>query len=382
MMYNTTMTRLLSAALIFAWGVAACSDSTGNNNNNNGGGPTIVPILFNDDTGSSLGRLDPSLAYPGGASGGLMAYSSVPSQQSVHTRVAASYDGGATWTFLADVNFSTADTITTTDTTVCGATTCIGTWVHEVPSVVVDTGDFDANRRYKVFVHSHFVTGTGKVVPQYGNLSMYSAPAGAGPWSAEDRILGWNSASPVSSTGVGQNISTDTALTGVSNCLLLTEPGAQVRGSTIDLAVGCLWYSGTKFPIDIRLLRSTDHGTTWKFVSVLVDTAGANFLGSDRAQINGADLFTVGTNYYLLADPQGGTYLGCVELQFSSIDAGTLTQITGGPEARRQFHAPAGVGWTPCTAAAGARQAGILMGISNPSAAPPFKIVGTLVGPP
>jgi len=347
-------------------------------------GFTLTPVTITGDAGSSLGVLDPSLAYTAGAGSGGLAYSSVPSQSAVHTRVAQSSDGGATWAFLTDVNVASARTITTTDMAVCGAATCTGTWVHEVPTLVVDSTDLDANRRYKVFTHSYFVTSGGTLEYAYGVISLYTAPALGGPWSAETRLLGWDSPSTASDSGVGQNITHDPALTGVSNCVLLTEPGAQTRGTTIDLAVGCVWFTGTKFPIDIRLLRSTDHGATWSYVTTLVDTAGANFLGSDRAQINGADLFTAGGKYYLLADPHGagGAYLGCVELEFTDIASGALLQLMGGPEARRLYQAPVGVGWTPCTAAPGATQTGILMGVANLSVSPPLRIVATKQGPP
>ena len=347
-------------------------------------GLTLTPVTITGDAGSSLGVLDPSLAYAAGAGSGGLAYSSVPSQSSVHTRVAQSSDGGATWAFLADVNVASARTITTTDMAVCGAATCTGTWVHEVPTLVVDSTDPDASRRYKVFNHSYFVTSGGTLEYAYGVISLYTAPALGGPWSAETRLLGWDSPSTASDSGVGQNITHDPALTGVSNCVLLTEPGAQTRGTTIDLAVGCVWFTGTKFPIDIRLLRSTDHGATWSYVTTLVDTAGANFLGSDRAQINGADLFTAGGKYYLLADPHGtgGAYVGCVELEFTNIASGALLQLMGGPDPRRLYQALVGVGWTPCTAAPGATQTGVLMGVANLSVSPPLRIVATNQGPP
>jgi len=41
-----------------------------------------------------------------------------------------------------------------------------------------------------------------------------------------------------------------------------------------------------------------------------------------------------------------------------------------------------GVGWTPCTAAPGATQTGVLMGVANLSVSPPLRIVATNQGPP
>src|SRR5438445_12492333 len=102
--------------------VLACSDK--------GGTPpppppglTLTPVTITGDAGSSLGGLDPSLAYAARAGSGGVAYSSVPSHSSVHTRVAPSSAGGATSALLADANVHSAPTITDTTTAVCSSAT-------------------------------------------------------------------------------------------------------------------------------------------------------------------------------------------------------------------------------------------------------------------
>ena len=67
--------------------------------------PASTPELaIIGDPGSPLGIFDPSLVYPAGAPGGALSYSTVLTQEAVHTRIALSADAGATWTFLSDAN--------------------------------------------------------------------------------------------------------------------------------------------------------------------------------------------------------------------------------------------------------------------------------------
>src|SRR5580692_6519793 len=106
----------------------------------------MAPVSVQGDTGSTEGIFDPSLAYPPAATTGYMTYSSVPAAAGVHTRIATSSDHGASWSYVGDVNDSSAATVPTTDLTVCLAATCSGTWVHEVSSIVLDPGDPDAAR--------------------------------------------------------------------------------------------------------------------------------------------------------------------------------------------------------------------------------------------
>src|SRR5207302_5617874 len=132
-------------------------------------------------------------------------YSTVPAQDQIHTRVAASNDNGASWAYFQDVNQATAITIQTTDMSVCGAASCTGTWIHEVPSIVVDLTDPNSARRFKVFVHSYFANPAG-IHYTIGSIDMYatSFPLPNAVWT-EERLIGWNSSSTQSSTGVRQN---------------------------------------------------------------------------------------------------------------------------------------------------------------------------------
>lgn len=119
--------------------------------------PSATPELaIAGDPPATFGVTDPYVWYPAGSSFGLMAYSAAPEPLgTVYTRVALSVDQGATWAFKAQANAATPLSVTTMDMSVCGATTCSGTLVHEVPTIIVDPFDPDLDRRIKLFVHSY-----------------------------------------------------------------------------------------------------------------------------------------------------------------------------------------------------------------------------------
>jgi hypothetical protein len=355
----------------------------------NQGGRLYSPLTINGDVGSTLGVWHPSLVYPAGATQGFLAYTSVPGEAAVHTRLAVSSDSGRTWVFLTTVNQADPLTAATTDTTLCGATACDGTWVHDNPSLVADPSDPDTTRRFKLFVHSYFVgTARSLAAPQYGTLSLYTAPHVIGPWSLESKALGWNSTSPVSSTGVGQNISTDAALGGLAGCYYLFDPGALVRGDTIDLALACVHLDAV-YSTDIRLIRSTDHAASWHSVGTMLSTTDAGTVGSVSPQLSGADLFRVGTTIYLLATPQGVLSSGavgnrgCLEFEVSDIETGAVRRDGGGgPVVLNGFFGTQGTLAGACTADAGATTSGILIAVAGPQYYPTFQILATGTGPP
>ena len=380
----------IRAGLWFALGaLCGCGDG--------GTGPASLHytrLVVAGDAGSTGGIYDPSILYPQGSTVGFLTYTTVPDKASVHTRVAVSTDSGRTWVYAGDVNSVSPSLVTTTgDTTVCGAITCTGVWVHETSSLVYDPTDPDTSQRFKAFVHSYFVALPSPghdttLAYHYGTLSMYATSFPTRSWSSEVKLLGWNSTSPVSSTGVRQNISTDPALApGYGNCWFIMEPGALVRGDTIDLATGCVQLVAG-LPFDIRMMRSTDHGATWHFVAVLLDSADARAVGSSTPRINGADLFRVGSTIYLFATPEGPLnaggygYRGCLEFQFANVDAGQLVRSGAAPVVEKRYLGDVGIFTGPCTADAGARNAGVIVPMAGPTFSPYFQIFTTGLGPP
>ena len=363
--------------------------------------PSPLIAVGGDPGGAALGYGDPSLLYPADAGAGFMTYTAV-APSSAFTRFATSTDRGASWSYLGDVNAVTPLTITTSDNSVCGAASCDGSWVHEVSSLIDDPTDPNPARRFKVFAHSYYIQGNTGPNPNgarydIGSIDLWTTSSlQSGATWAETRLLGWTSSSPRSSTGVTTVVSTDAALSPLLGaCIAMTEPGALVHDGVIELALGCETYvSPTSVPIEISLIRSTDHGATWAPVAKLLDLADATALGATGAygpELNAADLFVSGGTTFLFATPNGPVtnvgpstsgYRGCLAFPFADLDAGQLVRCGGVPAATPVIEGAPGLFHGACTWAEGASAAGVMGLTANTTRTPAFQLFASGASPP
>lgn len=330
---------------------------------------TAGEILVSGDS-PDAGIFDPSFVYPADAGSGAMAYSAVPDQTTIRTHVAVSSDHGATWTLAVEANVPEATTIASSNQTECPGGSCSGNLISEVPSLVDDEDEPDPTRRWKLFAHRYLAGPAGQLHFTLGTIAMQTAPAPSGPWSAPQKLLGWsNPSSSYSSTGVVTNLS---ALASTHDCLAVTEPGALWRPGTIDLAIGCLYPSGTSVTSRIELVRSTDHGASWQSVGTMLRPSDATCVPGTTG-VNAADLFMAAGHEYLSATPgnggAGGGYEGCLVFPIPDPDAGAIARdvvrtITPAPP---QF---AGA----CTFAEGAGGYALDVGFLSPSVERRFRI--------
>jgi hypothetical protein len=299
-----------------------------------------------DPAGSEIGTFDPSIVR--GADGTIaMSYTSVNlSRNKLHTRIALSVDGGATFTFATKANTAEENvTVEASGDLDCPGETCSNaTIVHEVSGLVEDAADPNPSARWKLFTHSYVILQPDPQDPnaprlryQYGQLRMGSAPAAEGPWSAPQPVLGWPSAAPMSSNA--PQLVTD--LDGVQDCVALTEPSAMVDevSGALELAVGCVSPVQQDYGIRIELLRSTDHGATWSHAHKLLDSSDGPCVGGGGPELNAAHLFAHGGQRYLIASPSGTVsfpggvsgqgYRGC--LVFRRTDDGVERDAEGAP---------------------------------------------------
>jgi hypothetical protein len=171
----------------------------------------------------------------------------------------------------------------------------------------------------------------------YGYISQVAAPSPEGPWSEEIPVIGWHSNSPVSSTAP----TLVSALDGMQDCVTLTEPSAIVEPTTgaLELAVGCVFLQKGVGAIRIELLRSTDHGKTFRHAHRLLDADDSTCLGETEPQMNAAHLFDRGGKRYVIATPAGpvvlpggiaaSAYRGC--FVFRRTDNGIERDSAGAP---------------------------------------------------
>lgn len=296
--------------------------------------PTIIdpatarePAIF-WDPGAALGSFDPSVVYPGDATGGAMAYSAVPDQHSIRTRLAVSNNHGASWTFVAEANQPELAILPSSDPIDCPGGACTGFLINEVPSLVFDADDPVPGRRWKLFAHRYLVSPTNQLHYQLGTIALQTAPSPAGPWTAPAKLIGWQSASPYSSTGIVTNINT---LPGDQDCLALTEPGALWLPGTLELAMGCVYLDGATPRIRVILVRSVDHAASWHAVSTLLTPADSDCL-VPGGSINAPDLFIAGGKEYVSATSSlpDGTYRGCAIYPIDNPLTGAVRRDTSG----------------------------------------------------
>lgn len=323
------------------------------------------------------GIFDPSILYPANATAGAMAYSAVPDQYTIRTHVALSTDHGVTWSEVAEANVPEAATLQSPD---CTGGTCTGNLISEVPSIIYDPDDPNAQTRWKLFAHRYLVTGPPLGLHySIGTITLQTAPGPDGPWTAPAKWIGWNSSAPYSSSGVQINV-TSLIGTTASACLTLTEPAAVWYPGTIDLAVGCVYaLNGGGAAIRVELFRSVDHAASFSSIGTLLSPGDSNCL-TPGASINAADLFFSGGTEYIVATPSAASgYTGC--LTFLMKDVSHVARDAQGRTIVVRAIAPADGAFSgACTFADGA--GGYVLDVLRPSTPPPFQIARPAITSP
>ena len=306
-----------------------------------------------------MGIFDPSIVYPTDAAAGAMAYTSVPDQETIRTRIAVSADAGESWIYVAEPNVPEPFAVTSSDPTECPGGTCIGKLISEVSSLIYDADDPDVGRRWKLFAHRYLVGPGVALHYRIGTITLQTAAQPQGPWTAPHKLIGWNGPTTYSSTGVTVNAN---ALPGMTDCIALTEPGAMWLPGSIQLAVGCVYFDGTP-KIRIELLRSTDHATSWSAAGTLLEPADTDCL-TPGASINAAELFALDGTAYVSASPSDGTgYHGCLVFPIAELAAAAVRRDDSGKAFVHRTIVPSPTQFAgACTFAAGARGYSMIVG--------------------
>ena len=343
--------------------------------------PTTLTVA--GEPPGALVRIDPSILWPPENSSGLLAYSqsSGPFPHPFATSVSRSSDAGATWQFVAQANTATPLTITTSDTTLCGSTSCSTQLSHEVPSIIVDPSDPDPSRRYKLFVHAYPMIATASYLVDVGlgYIGLDTSSDGS-TWSADTKVLGWHSSSTLSSSGALTDLNADPAL---ADCAWFTEPGAVIAPSgAIDLVLSCRYSGGVR----LVLMRSTDHAQSFRYVGPLLSSDDARCLGSTTGAFIGGDLFYVGAQEYLLATPMGDgpglDSLGLFVFPIADAETGALRRDGhGGLVVTRNVVGVDGTKLVTATYAEGASAAGYI-GFYTPSGGGPPQLFASGIATP
>ena len=266
--------------------------------------PVSAPrVAVTGDDGSVHGVFDPSLSWPDGSPAGYMSYTTLE-DETLFTRIAFTSDG-VSFTYAGDANSDADVTVTTTDTTVCGAATCDGLLVHETSSLLYDATNPDTTKRFKLFDYSYVIVPGASPPAQHawGYVGLYTASDPGKSWSPGTKALGWSStADGVSSQDAATVLSTVAAL---QDCAAFTEPAAVVDPASGDLymALGCATGTSSR----VVLVHSSDHAATFTYVGVLLSAADGTALGSTTPGVMPTDFVVDGGTTYLVVSTLGTT---------------------------------------------------------------------------
>jgi hypothetical protein len=282
------------------------------------------------DAGSTLGIFDPSIVYPAGAPGGAMAYSSVPNQHAIRSRIALSNTGGAAWIFAAEVNAPELALIASANPAECPGGLCLGWLISEVPSLIFDPTDPDPAARWKVYAARYLAEANDRLHYAIGTITVQTAAAPQGPWTAPRKLFGVPSPSPFTLAGTQVDLSRFPA---TADCIALSEPAALWLPDRIDVAIGCVYPAGTAARIRVALLRTTDHGAHWTAAGRMLDAGDAACLPgtSAGASVNAAHLFIAPDGgEYLAASSSDPGYHGCAIYRVDDPATGHVQRTAAG----------------------------------------------------
>ena len=360
----------------------------------NSGGISAIIINGNTSGNDSSGIFDPSLlrmsdgtiwlAYS------IVDYHGTPQIKAVSTSLAVSSDGGQTFNYVSTIGNSTSATVTdTSGSNVCGNNSCNGYWAYEVPFMVDDVSDPDSSRRFKLFAHKYFLyppNTQNSTAYALGAIVMWTAATPNGVWSAEQRVLGWNT-TPPELTALRNINSIDPAL---SNCVIVSEGSATTFKGALDFVFACSYIDGATPQQKIVQLRSTDHANTFSYVNTLLSASDASTFGALYFSAP-ALIATESAAPLLIATPvinrnilvNGSSialdaYSGCIALPIADEQTGTLFRSNNAPLSILQIPLTANRLNGACSWERGLSAIGILMSEADASASSPqFNVMNT-----
>ena len=288
------------------------------------------------------GIFDPSLAFDPSTNRIWMSYSVVgdsvmwPGQNdTIGTRLAYSDDAGTNWQD-AGLEVNTALDVVLPLPSPNDA----GTWNHEVSAIVYDPAA-PVNERWKMLWH-HYLWVNGARHFEHGWIAMRTAPAPDGPWSSERKLFVGSMYNTVNDVTIGPpEVQLDQLDVELNNCLTFSEPG--MVATTDALYVVML---GAETPPDNRIVLLkwpySNPSGLWEYIgSFLVGNVDAASFGYDG--FNAPDMFTMGSNYYLIVTPQtANKYLGTFIFEIEDLDTATLKRSAGIPDLVLEFYGEAG----------------------------------------
>jgi hypothetical protein len=304
----------------------------------------------------------------------------------VRTRIAASGDGGSTWTDAGIDPNNVADP----DFQVPPGSGPWVTWRFEVSRLLYDPYDSDATRRWKMLWHrvaAADIGGRGTPLFQNSWIGLSTAAAPNGTWSAERKLFTgsmYNGTDMNAVIGMPEfPLATQYSGAGqLANCTVFTEPGMLARSDGIYVSLQC---TGTA--AKILLLRCDRAFSACTYLGDLLSGSEAAQFSLSGQALNGfaaTELVESGGNTYLIVtgyEPPPDTYRGCLVFRVSDLATAAVERSGGNPVLVKRIAGTSGSFNGACGYDARATGSGIIYSESSISA-PHFHLFASHVGLP
>jgi len=117
--------------------------------------------------------------------------------------------------------------------------------------------------------------------------------------------------------------------------IMYSEPGAIYDSDgTLYMSITGMWLDNGVAQGDVILIKSTDDGDTWTYVSLLLEPADAGYINSAYKFFTASSLYKAADgSFRIIVSPQTEWrfYAGLREFKFSSLSSGILVESSGHP---------------------------------------------------
>ncbi len=303
--------------------------------------PAPAPFEIDFPAVAPLGVFDPSLAFEASTGRLWMAYSAVADSMmwpgrntAIHSRLASSDDGGASWDDAGLALNTAVDVVIPLP-----PPNEAGTWTNEVPCLVEDPGA-PAAERWKLFWH-HYLVIDGVRQFQHGWIGMISAPALRGPWSDERKLFVGSIYDPADDAILGapevhvETLHPDLALT-----VACTEPGAIATADSLFVTM----LAAAAAPNDGRiiLLELPRDSGTWQYRGTFLRN-GTDAAAFGHDGFSAPSLYADGAVLRLIVTPQtANVYHGTLVFEVADLLTASLVRDAGVPRTVFELAGPPG----------------------------------------
>lgn len=237
----------------------------------------------------------------------------------VRTHLARSTDGGATWTYVREMNSTVP--ISHPDSSAQGWT------IHEVSTLARrGPGDWEAL----------WLTYFDPYGPPQRSDYYYARSVATTPEDLGDTSTPWiRTNSTSASWGAVHNLS---AMPELADCTVLTEAGLFTHGGETYLMTNCVVFDGVRQPEEERLVLLREEAAGYSYAGILLDYDDAVDLGGERVEQADLAVAQNGAVLLIVTPIQAGQpeHLGCVVLEVTDI-ANAEVRRDGSGDAVRFF---------------------------------------------